>query len=102
MTTTPEDGTLTIERHLGRLLTVGTGLSTASLAAGLILTFVRPGHPVASALLTAGLLALFATPIARVGLCVFEFARQKDWWFTFYTLVVFVLLIGSVTFGTLL
>ena len=100
--TRSDDYTLTIERHLGRLLSVGTWLSTASLAIGLVFALVRPEHRAAHVLLTAGLLALFATPIARVALCVLEFARQRDWWFTLYTFIVLVLLIGSVIFGSLL
>jgi uncharacterized membrane protein len=92
----PENGMFAIERRLGRLLTVGTRVSTASLGLGLALAIAWPRHRVSLLLLSVGIVTLMATPIARVALCVLEFARQRDWWFTFYTLVVFVLLVGSV------
>ena len=78
---------------LGRVLTLGTRLSTALLALGLVGTLIsRAG---ASALLSAGLVVLMATPIARVAVSVLEFARSREWWFVLCTAFVLALLLGS-------
>jgi uncharacterized membrane protein len=99
--TLPADETLRIERLLGRVLTVGTWVSTACLAAGLILVLIVPNERLAGVLLTAGLLVLMATPVARVAVSVAEFARQREWWFVLYTVVVLMLLLGSITVAVL-
>ena len=65
------------ELALGRVLTVGTRVSTACLAAGLVLTFVVPGRAMTGVLLAVGLVVLMATPVARVAVSVAEFARQR-------------------------
>jgi uncharacterized membrane protein len=93
--------TFMLERRLGRLLSAGTWVSTTCLGLGLGLAVVRPGHRVAVTLLGVGLVVLMATPIARVALCVVQFATERDWLFTFYTTIVFVLLVGSVIIGWL-
>jgi len=82
------------ERTLGRVLSVGTRASTALLAAGLVAA-LSTSHPVSRTLLGAGLLVLMGTPIARVAVSVVEFARTREWWFVLCTLVVLVLLLGS-------
>ena len=64
------------ELALGRVLTVGTRVSTACLAAGLVLTFVVPGARMTGILLAVGLMVLMATPVARVAVSIAEFARQ--------------------------
>jgi uncharacterized membrane protein len=97
----PGAATLMLERRLGRLLAAGTRLSTACLGLGLVLAVIRPGQRVATALLGIGLVVLMATPMARVAICVVQFAAERDWWFTFYTTVVFVILVGSVIVGWL-
>ena len=83
------------ELALGRVLTVGTRVSTACLAAGLVLTFVVPGARVTGVLLAVGLVVLMATPIARVAVSIAEFARRGDRRFVIYACIVFALLIGS-------
>jgi uncharacterized membrane protein len=90
MTQRPHD----TEVVLGRVLTAGTRLSTGLLVAGLAAVVAgagRPGHLVVS----AGLLVLMATPIARVAVSLVEFARGREWWFVACTAVVLVLLAGS-------
>ena len=82
------------ERTLGRVLSVGTRVSTALLAAGLVTALFGVG-PASRALLGAGLLVLMSTPIARVAVSVAEFARGREWWFVLCTLVVLALLVGS-------
>ncbi len=44
-------------------------------------------------LIMAGLLVLMATPVARVALCVFTFAKQRDFKFAVITLIVLALLL---------
>lgn len=81
------------ERILGRVLTVGARVSTALLATGLVLALA--GLPRADTLLSAGLVVLMATPIARVAVSVEEFARERAWWFVLCTAFVLALLAGS-------
>lgn len=86
---------LRIERMLGRVLTWGTWISTSTLALGLVATFVAPGSTITTVLLTAGLLALLLTPVARVVAAVVGYVRAREWWFVFFTGIVLALLIGS-------
>ena len=90
MTTRPHD----TEVILGRVLTAGTRLSTALLVAGLAAVVGGVGRP-AHVLLSAGLLVLMGTPIARVAVSVAEFARGREWWFVLCTASVLTLLAGS-------
>ena len=84
-----------LEGTLGRVLTIGTRVSTVTLALGLAATFLAPGHGLTYALLTAGLAALLLTPVARVVVSVVGYIRERDWPFVLYTGIVLVLLIGS-------
>jgi uncharacterized membrane protein len=84
------------EARIGRLLTLGTRVSTTLLAVGLMLSLLMPSSSAARGLLTLGLVALMATPIARVGATVIGFLAQRDWWFVLYTSIVFALLLASV------
>jgi hypothetical protein len=81
---------------LGYVLTAGTRASTASLAAGLLLTFALPGAWITAILLTIGILVLMATPLARVVVSIAAFARQRDWKFVLLASTVLALLLGSV------
>ncbi len=81
-----------LERRLGRLLTVGTRLTTSVLALGLAATFVLPGSRFTDALLTLGLGVLLLTPVARVALSVVGYLGERDWWFVLYTGIVLALL----------
>jgi uncharacterized membrane protein len=74
------------ELALGRVLTVGTRVSTA---------FVVPGARMTGVLLAVGLVVLMATPVARVAVSIAEFARRGDWRFVIYACIVLALLIGS-------
>lgn len=82
-----------IEIVLGRVLSIGTRISTALLVAGLLVAIVSPGG--GHRLLSAGLLVLIATPIARVAVSLVEFARNHEWWFVLCTAFVLTLLAGS-------
>jgi uncharacterized membrane protein len=79
---------------LGRVLTIGTRISTALLALGLGAVVAGAWGP-GGRLLTAGLLVLMATPIARVAVSTVEFARGREWWFVLATGFVLALLAGS-------
>jgi uncharacterized membrane protein len=84
-----------LETSLARVLTFGTRASTITLALGLAAVFLAPGHRATHVLLTAGLLVLLLTPVARVAVSVVGYLRERDWPFVLYTGVVLVLLIGS-------
>ncbi len=47
-----------------------------------------------------GLLLLILTPVARVGFSVYAFARQRDWTYVTFTLIVLGLLIYGLSNGT--
>ena len=83
------------EAVLGTVLTVGTRVSTACLALGLVLTLTMPDARISGLLLAVGLVVLMATPAARVVVSIAEFARQRDWTFVVYTSIVLALLLGS-------
>ena len=89
------EATRRAEVALGRVLTVGTRVSTVCLAAGLLLTFALPEARLTGILLSVGLMVLMATPVARVAVSIAEFARQRDWRFVVYTSIVLALLLGS-------
>jgi uncharacterized membrane protein len=84
-----------LERTLGRVLTIGTRASTVALALGLAAAFLAPTHAATRWLLTAGLLVLLLTPVARVVTSVVGYLSERDWQFAFYTGIVLALLIGS-------
>ena len=84
------------ESALGRLLGIGVLASSACLALGLALTLLRPGEGAQRALLTSGLVLLMATPIARVAVSAFTYARRRDWLFAALTGIVLLELFASV------
>jgi uncharacterized membrane protein len=86
---------LPLERTLGRVLTIGTWLSTSMLALGLLATFFAPASAITHGLLTAGLLALLLTPVARVAVSVIGFVNAREWWFVLAAAVVLALLVSS-------
>jgi uncharacterized membrane protein len=87
-----------LERNLGRLLNIGVIASAVALALGLALFLVAPG-PLSSGLLTAGLVALMATPMLRVAVSVAEYVRMRDWFFVAITLVVLLELAVTVVYS---
>ena len=84
------------ESALGRLLGIGVLASTACLALGLAISLLRPAGGAQRALLTMGLLLLMATPIARVAVSAFTYARRRDWLFAALTGIVLLELFASV------
>jgi uncharacterized membrane protein len=88
-----------LETDLGRLLRGGVLSSAACLAAGLALWLTQLAPSAANALLTIGLVVLMATPILRVIVSLVEYARMRDWFFVVTTLIVLLVLAGSVIFA---
>lgn len=83
-----------LEARLGRVLVVGGAVSTGLLIAGLALQLA--GSPWATPLLTAGLLVLMTTPVARVVISCAEYVREGDWFFAATTFAVLAVLAVSV------
>jgi uncharacterized membrane protein len=84
-----------LERIVGTVLRVGVTTSTASLAVGLLLSFVPAASALSTLLLQIGLIALLATPAARVIVSVVEYAAARDWTFALLTAIVLVELTAS-------
>ncbi len=82
----------TLEVVIGWVLRIGTTVSGTMLAAGLLLSFLLPGHAVTRGLLTGGTLILLLTPTARVALSFVDYILARDWWFVMWTGVVLALL----------
>ena len=82
---------IALETRLGVILRAGVYASSTCLAAGLLLSLMAPGlAALAGWLLTAGLVMLLATPVARVAASVVVYGLQRDW--TFFALTGLVLL----------
>ena len=84
-----------LETLLGRVLHVGSIVSTSLLAVGLGLSLVTPGSQAAGRFLDVGLMTLMATPVARVMVSVVEYAHERDWTFVALTATVLLVLGGS-------
>ena len=82
-----------LERQLGRLLYAGVMSAAACLAAGLVLWMVAGNTPAANTILTAGLIILMLTPLARVVTSLVVYARMRDWFFVATTVTVFGVLL---------
>jgi uncharacterized membrane protein len=77
-----------LERIIGHVLLVGVVTATACLVAGLALSLMPAmSHP-ADAMLSAGLVVLLGTPIARVAASVIVYVAERDWLFVALTCTV--------------
>ena len=85
-----EAGDFRLEQRLGTILRVGVNASSACLGVGLLLSLTTGADGVSGALMTAGIVMLMATPVARVAASVVEYGVHRDW--TFFTLTAIVLL----------
>ncbi|MCL4818351.1 MAG: DUF1634 domain-containing protein [Vicinamibacteria bacterium] len=83
-----------LARALEVALASGVALSGALLLAGLATD--RAG------LLRAGLLLLLFTPVARVIVLTVGLFHQKDWGFAFVSLWILLVLLSSISLGSLL
>jgi uncharacterized membrane protein len=79
-----------LELKLGRLLFTGVMSSAVCLAAGLVLWLSGAQPAAANVILTAGLVILMLTPLARVVTSLVVYARMRDWFFVATTILVFV------------
>ena len=95
MTESTEPDLGRLEVVIGRLLRAGVLASSLFLACGLILTIAGISRAMAEMALSAGLLVLLATPVARVIVSVTEYLRERDWMFVWLTLGVLLALAGS-------
>jgi uncharacterized membrane protein len=84
-----------LERRVGKLLEFGVMLSSASLAVGLLAWIVNHDSRASTIPLTAGLVALMLTPLARVVASLVTWIRLRDWFFVGTTVMVFVVLIAA-------
>jgi uncharacterized membrane protein len=98
MTDTPLDR---LETHLGRLLLAGVAISAACLAIGLVIWMVGGHATLANGILATGLVLLMATPILRVIVSLVEYVRMRDWFFVTTTVIVFGVLLVTVTLALL-
>ena len=79
-----------LELKLGRLLFAGVMSSALCLMFGLGV-WLTGSHPAAAnAILTAGLVILMITPLARVVTSLAVYVRMRDWFFVGTTILVFV------------
>jgi uncharacterized membrane protein len=84
-----------LEVRVGRLLEAGVLIAAVTLGAGLLLWIVARDSRLAGGLLTAGLIALMLTPLARVVASLIAWVRLKDWFFVSTTVMVFAVLIAA-------
>ncbi len=91
-------GVVPIEMILARLLRIGSIIAAILLAAG-IAAMLLVGASFAPGLITAGLVVLLATPIMRVLVAGVVFAKEKDWLFALFCLVVLCSLAAGVILG---
>jgi uncharacterized membrane protein len=85
-----------MEERLGWLLSIGTGVSSALLVAGLVLWFAAGAGPLTQRTLEAGLIVLIATPVGRVVASTIGFLVQRDWQMVTMTGLVLLSLVLSV------
>lgn len=89
-----------MELSLARLLRVGSLLAAFFIASGLLMMF-SGDHRIAGNLITTGLLILLATPILRVIVAGVIFARDGDWRFAIFCLIVLCSIVAGVLLGRL-
>jgi uncharacterized membrane protein len=85
-----------LERLIAVILRAGVALSSCGLGAGLLLTLTGTAPATAAILLTAGILVLFATPVARVVASLVAYVAARDWTFALLTAVVLLELAAGV------
>ncbi len=81
---------------LGRVLGVGSMVSTALLALGLGVFIVLPGRGVATPIVRAGLVILLLTPVARVLVATLGYVRAREWYAAATAGAVLLVLFGSI------
>jgi uncharacterized membrane protein len=85
-----------LENTVGRVLKLGTIVSSICLGAGLVASLLGLAPGFARPLLALGLLVLLATPALRVAVSAVAYARSRDWLFVALTVIVLAELALSV------
>lgn len=105
-----------IERSIGYILRIGVIVSAVIILIGLTLTLAQPAasHPVATtalgifqgvlqlngeAVIMLGLFCLILTPVLRVVVSIFAFAKEKDYLYVVITIIVLIILVIGMSFG---
>ena len=81
-----------LEARLGRVLGIGSALSTWCLALGLAALLMLPVNQPGVVLVNAGLVMVMATPVARVIVATIGFIQSREWRFVAMTVTVLVVL----------
>jgi uncharacterized membrane protein len=85
-----------LELVIGRVLFAGVATSSVCLAVGLGLSLLGGMASMAGLLLSAGIVILLATPVARVIVSMIDYLIARDWIFAGLTTIVLVELLASV------
>jgi uncharacterized membrane protein len=85
-----------LELVIGKVLFAGVATSSVCLAVGLGLSLLGGMASVAGLLLSAGIVILLATPVARVIVSMIDYLIAGDWIFAGLTTIVLVELLASV------
>ena len=104
-----------IERSIGYILRIGVIVSAVIILIGMFLLFFSPGSPQelnslplifegvlqlnGEAFIMLGLFCLILTPVLRVVVSIFAFAKEKDYLYVVITLIVLVILVIGMSFG---
>ena len=83
-----------LERSVAAVLRTGVLLSSACLAAGIVVSLAAPGRA-GDVLLHVGLIILLCTPVARVFISTIEYVLVRDWLFAALTTIVLLELVAS-------
>jgi uncharacterized membrane protein len=85
-----------LELIIGKVLFAGVATSSTCLAVGLVLSMVGGMATATAFLLSAGIVILLATPVARVTVSMIDYFIERDWIFAGLTAVVLAELLASV------
>lgn len=87
-----------VEVYLAYLLRAGSALAALLIASGLAVLSIS-GAPAGAALVTAGLITLVLTPVARVVVAMIVFLQERDYTFAAICAVVLMAVILGVLLG---
>jgi len=106
---------LKIERSIGYILRIGVVVSAGIILLGMILLFFLPtttqvpnSLPLilqgllqlnGEAFIMLGLFCLILTPVLRVVVSIFAFAKEKDYLYVVITIIVLIILVIGMSFG---
>jgi len=108
-----------VEAFIGKILAIGTYGSACVLVFGFVLSLLFPNQPdiqvkqllsfsfylnqllglQAQAIIYTGLFLLILTPVLRVIVSIWSFAKEKDWLYVGITVVVLIVLLSSFVYG---